>query len=184
MGSQVPYEMATAAVRRLDSEDLLSPEAALSRSWERAAAASLATPLCNAYPRAFRFPNEGARRVRALLRWAHVHAVSRLLRVAASATEIRRTFMSVGCGLGPKQTSLFLRNVGWSSDIAVLDVHLLAYMRMRGLAAEGESVSDLRRYEMLESRLRSYAVGRGEPLGRLDLAIWIVMRTARAERLI
>ncbi len=102
---------------------------------------------------------------------------------ATTARQLRAAFAEARCGLGPKQTSLFLRNVTWSVDIAVLDVHVLAYMRLAGLAIEGDVPTSLRTYEMLETRLRSYAVGRGVSLGLLDWAIWIAMRAARQEGL-
>jgi N-glycosylase/DNA lyase len=90
-------------------------------------------------------------------------------------------FVGLRCGMGPKQTSLFLRNVGWSWDVAILDVHVLSYMRLSRLASEN-SVATLTAYERLEDRLRAYALGRGEPLGRLDFAVWVVMRAASKEK--
>jgi N-glycosylase/DNA lyase len=184
LGSQVPFEMAVAAAGRLRREGLLRSGAWSKPRWLARAVCVLAGPLGASYQRAYRFPNVGARRTMKLLEWTSSNPVGRLLREAGSASTIRAQLMSIGCGLGPKQSSLFLRNIGWSADLAILDVHVLSYMRLRGLAEEGEIPTSLKSYEQLEHRFRAYAGGRGEPLGRLDLAVWIAMRTARAEGLL
>ena len=62
----------------------------------------------------------------------------------------RRLALEVS-GLGPKQASLFLRNVGYGAHVAVLDVHVLTYMYWAGLTETPiASVATLRRYEALE----------------------------------
>jgi N-glycosylase/DNA lyase len=82
-------------------------------------------------------------------------------------------------GIGPKQASLFLRNVGYAENLAILDVHVLRFMRYIGLLRAPEiSVTTLRRYEVAEERLLAYSLGLGWPMATLDVAIWVVMRAA------
>ncbi len=184
LGSQVPFEMSLAAVRRLEREDLLMPlSKGSSRRWEARVEKVLALPLTADYRRAYRFPALAARRLGRLLTTIAVDGIRGLVASATSVREVRLACGDACCGLGPKQTSLFLRNIAWSADHAVLDVHVLAYMRMTGLA-EGGPPTSLKAYEELEDRLRFFARGRGVILGQLDWAIWISMRTARQEGLV
>jgi len=86
--------------------------------------------------------------------------------------------MSLVCGFGPKQTSMFLRNVSSSYSLAILDRHALRFMNMVGLVSEQEMSmsSTLPRYEAIEGRFGRYAVDIGYPTGYVDWAVWIVMR--------
>lgn len=82
-------------------------------------------------------------------------------------------------GIGPKQASMFLRNVGWRHNLAVLDKHVLDFMHIMGLAGSGKSISTLNEYQRLESALQHYADSYSVEMYYLDIAIWVTMRTAR-----
>jgi len=87
-------------------------------------------------------------------------------------------------GVGPKQASMFLRNVAVSYDLAIVDRHVCRYMHLIGLVEGDLRVATIREYEESEAKLRVYATtAMSCPLGVLDWAIWIVMRAAsRIER--
>lgn len=104
------------------------------------------------------------------------------MRTHTDARDLRRELTRLRCGVGPKQASLFLRNVGTSNDLAVLDTHSLRFMRIVGLAPSATPPRDLRDYERREERLRAYALGFAQPMGLFDAALWIVMRAARSAR--
>ena len=100
-----------------------------------------------------------------------------LLRSWATAGEARRSIIEIAAGVGPKQASLFLRNIGFTEDLAILDSHVLRFMHMLGLIDQPtKSIPSLRAYEEHEANLRRYAQLSGWCLGCLDQAIWIVMR--------
>lgn len=184
LGSRVPFLMAAAAATRLQREGLLIAPGGRAQlpQWERVIVSTLSTTLGRGYPHAYRFPHLAGRRLtRLAARLPGPADLRRLLRSVSSSHALRMLFVGLRCGMGPKQTSLFLRNVGWSWDVAILDVHVLSYMRLSNLASEN-SVPTLTAYERLEDRLRAYALGRGEPLGRLDFAVWLVMRAAKKEK--
>jgi len=88
------------------------------------------------------------------------------------------------CGVGPKQASLFLRNVGKADDLAILDSHSVRFMHMVGLSASVAPPRDMRDYEERENCLRAYVAGLAQPMARFDAALWIVMRAARSENVI
>ena len=83
------------------------------------------------------------------------------------------------CGFGPKQASMFLRNIGCTYDLAILDRHVLRYMVMQGLISplRTDSIS-LTQYESIEFAMENYAILLGYSIGYVDLAIWIAMRAA------
>src|SRR5712691_2286879 len=100
------------------------------------------------------------------------------------AHRVREKLVADADGIGPKQASLFLRNIGFSVDIAILDVHVLRYMAMMGLKERCIEMitSKLAHYEQIETVLRGHAAHAGYALGHMDLAIWIVMRTISHDR--
>ena len=92
---------------------------------------------------------------------------------------MRRHLISEISGIGPKQASMFLRNIGLSHDLAILDTHLLRYLEMQSLLdQERLKVGSLPNYERTEQVAIKYADSLGYPVGYLDWAIWATMRAA------
>ena len=86
-------------------------------------------------------------------------------------------------GFGPKQASLFLRRIGYCSDLAILDTHILDYLRLaRGINPKPSALSRLPSYERIEIEFKDIASEFGYPVGCVDLAIWITMRVAKREK--
>jgi N-glycosylase/DNA lyase len=86
-------------------------------------------------------------------------------------------------GIGPKQASLFLRNIGYTTRVAVLDVHILTYMSLFGLTeAPVKSISTIRKYEALEEAFIEHACSCGHAPDCFDLAVWVVLRVAKEEQ--
>ena len=66
--------------------------------------------------------------------------------------------MSATLGIGPKQSSLFLRNIGYAQDLAILDSHVMTYMKLMDLTpTRMKDVSKLATYEDVEERLAGYS---------------------------
>lgn len=85
-------------------------------------------------------------------------------------------------GVGLKQASLFLRNIGYADDLAILDTHVLNYMLLLKLISHIQKrISKLVDYEKTESILQRYAKSLGIQLSCLDTAIWVVMRVYQRE---
>jgi N-glycosylase/DNA lyase len=74
-------------------------------------------------------------------------------------------------GLGYKEASHFLRNVGYD-DVAVLDRHILRTMCKYKLIAAIPRTLTKRSYLEIESRLRFFGAHLEMPLSKLDLYIW------------
>jgi len=105
-----------------------------------------------------------------------------LLCDAQDAQVARRRLTAEVPGLGPKQASLFLRNVGYADGVAVLDVHVLTYMNWIGLIPVPiRSVPTIRRYEILERMFIEHSCTNGFQPDHFDIAVWVVIRTAKKE---
>ncbi len=84
-------------------------------------------------------------------------------------------------GMGPKQASMFLRNVGYTYELAILDRHVLNYMAEVGiLKTDKTAISGILRYREYEGLLQDHAAVLGTKIGLLDWAIWIVMRAKQS----
>lgn len=70
-------------------------------------------------------------------------------------------------GLGYKEASHFLRNVGYH-DIAIIDRHILKFLYQNNLIQEMPKVVTKKIYLECENILKKYQV----PLDKLDLMIW------------
>lgn len=99
-----------------------------------------------------------------------------LLQRSSSPRDARRALVGIS-GIGPKQASLFLRNVGHAEDLAVLDRHILRYMAWCGLTDSTRPIANLRRYEELETSVAVEARRLGIAVALWDLAAWIVVRS-------
>ena len=86
--------------------------------------------------------------------------------------EARRWLVENVKGLGWKESSHFLRNVGYL-DLAILDRHIIANMREHGLVQdEGGKGLTKRRYLEYERLLKEVADRVGMALGEMDLYLW------------
>lgn len=101
---------------------------------------------------------------------------------AGSAREARELLVKQVWGFGPKQASLFLRRVGYCAELAVLDTHILDYLRVaRGIDPKPGALSRLSGYERIEAEFQRVAAEFGHPVGCVDLAMWVTMRVAKRE---
>jgi len=75
-------------------------------------------------------------------------------------------------GLGYKEASHFLRNIGLGADIAILDVHILRNLKKYRVIKEIPASISKKAYLDIENRMRRFAGRIGIPLGELDLLFW------------
>ena len=108
--------------------------------------------------------------------------ISGLLERLGEPREARRVLATTVAGLGPKQSSLYLRNIGFANNVAILDSHVLTYMNWFGLAElPTPYIRSLGEYEALESTFIEHSRYVGHPPEQFDLAVWVVVRTAKRE---
>ena len=74
-------------------------------------------------------------------------------------------------GLGYKEASHFLRNVGYK-DIAILDRHILRVLHENEIIQETPKQLTRRRYFMIENLMQNIAEDLDISLAELDLFLW------------
>jgi len=75
-------------------------------------------------------------------------------------------------GIGYKEASHFLRNIGYSFELAILDRHILRWMARYRLVNRPIKTLTRRRYYMLEMRFRWFARMLRLSPAELDLLLW------------
>lgn len=75
-------------------------------------------------------------------------------------------------GLGYKEASHFLRNIGFGNDIAILDRHILRSLKRYGIIKKIPSLINRKIYLNVENKMRGFSLKIGIPLQELDLLFW------------
>lgn len=187
LGSRVRFEAAYAAVERMERHRLFCEHRRSSRfpQYEQDVMGALFERCepdeLNAYP-FFRVRANQIRRAAERL-YGGRGTLRSFLEDSHDSRDARRRLASEVTGLGPKQASLFLRNIGYAAHVAVLDIHVLTYMNWVGLT-EGaiKSVPTLPKYEALEDAFIEHAYSFGQTPDRFDLAVWVVVKVAKEEQ--
>lgn len=184
LGSQVRHEMAVAATANLEQAGLLDD------AWWRGNRgdgfeSSVFDVLSGRrhdlpYRGRYRFPKARSRQLaqtRDVL--ARIPLCTHLADNEAPK-QLRQSLVTDIPGLGPKQASMFLRNIGRSYDLAILDTHVLRFMDMQDLLPMDQAhIGTVTGYERAERIVVDYANTLGYPAGYLDWAIWATMKAAR-----
>ena len=180
LSSQVPYPVATAAADAIElAELLLAKECDLDELVTALEEVLTHRVVVGGRSVRYRFPGSRARQLAAAYSTVHQRdaSLSNLLASFSDASQTRRWLVYNVPGVGPKQASMFLRNVGITYSLAILDRHVLKYMSALGISDYTQPfVSGMSTYLRLEQTLRDHATRIGYEVGLLDWAIWIVMR--------
>ncbi len=194
-GSQILFEMAVATADRLRELGLIRAglQGKSAEAFERGVAEALSAPLpiiesdgTQRWVRP-RFKNRLASLLTSTVVaiYEQSQSIGGFLFSARSAKDARELLIQHIWGFGPKQASLFLRRVGYCEDLAVLDIHVLDYLKLaRGISLSPAKLGRLSFYEEIEETFREIAFDFGHSLGCVDLATWLTMRVAKREALL
>ncbi len=86
--------------------------------------------------------------------------------------ELREWLVEEVKGLGYKEASHFLRNIGLGEEFAILDRHILRNLNRLGVISEIPTTITKKRYLEIEEKLRRFAEKIGIPMADLDLLFW------------
>ncbi|MHC1604898.1 MAG: N-glycosylase/DNA lyase [Candidatus Methanofastidiosia archaeon] len=75
-------------------------------------------------------------------------------------------------GIGYKEASHFLRNIGRGKDLAILDRHILKNLKMAGIIDTIPSFFSRKKYCEIEKRMEDFAKRIDIPLSHLDIVMW------------
>ena len=190
--SQMKFEVAEAITSRLETRGLLYAACNGTRNegYQESVSASLSeavtvTRASRQWQQRPRFGNRFASFLLSTIATMKDHGITlhQILRDADTAYEARADLIKWVKGFGPKQASLFLRRVGYSFNLAVLDTHIMDYLRTaRGIDFKPYAIARLSSYELVEKDFRRIAERFGHSVGCVDLAIWVTVRVAKQEK--
>jgi len=185
LSSNVPYELAKSAFLHLRDTKLLRPEWIIrSSNSARQIAHELSRRIYlpkkkDGSYRKYRFPNTRAQNIVNAAKTLYLKSsgLFGILKNSSSEREARDFLAKNIAGVGLKQASHFLRNVGYSSSLAIIDSHVVAFLR------EVEAVPQKRIktitpeiYMRLERILQDLCESLDLNLSIFDMAIWHYMR--------
>jgi len=75
-------------------------------------------------------------------------------------------------GMGYKEASHFLRNIGLGEDVAILDTHILKNLKKIGIIKNIPKSMTKKQYFDIENRMRRFSKKINIPLNELDLLFW------------
>ena len=86
--------------------------------------------------------------------------------------DAREWFVRNVKGIGYKEASHFLRNIGHGADLAILDRHILKNLRSLQVIEEVPASLSRRRYLEIEEGMKELSEGVGISMSHLDLVLW------------
>ena len=116
----------------------------------------------------YRFPNKRAAYIVSARK--HREDLAEKIRRGDDEKEIREWLVENVKGLGYKEASHFLRNVGYP-DLAIIDFHILDILARHGIIEEPKTLTK-KKYLEIEQALRNLAKETGLTLSELDLYLW------------
>jgi len=75
-------------------------------------------------------------------------------------------------GIGYKEASHFLRNIGLGENLAILDRHILKNLKLFRVTKEIPNSLSRKRYLEIEKKMREFAEKVKIPMSHLDLLLW------------
>jgi N-glycosylase/DNA lyase len=103
--------------------------------------------------------------------------LSSILKNCTSEHEVRDLLVENIYGIGLKEASHFLRDIGYSNSLAIIDSHVIAFLAELGVVPTNKSngvTPGL--YTRLEGVLQNLCDDLGVDLSIFDMAIWQYMR--------
>lgn len=97
------------------------------------------------------------------------------LKIMKSEESARYHLLKVS-GLGLKESSHFLRNIGYSSSLAIIDVHIISFLKELEIIDTEKSTVTTKEYLELEKIMQHISRKNNLNLSILDNAIWHYMR--------
>jgi N-glycosylase/DNA lyase len=116
-----------------------------------------------------RFHNTKARRLAEA--WIQYPTVAAKLAENRPAEELRQWLVMNVKGIGWKEASHFLRNIGYR-DLAILDRHILKNLKKHGIIRSMPKTLTPKRYITIETNFAKFAREIGITIDELDLLFW------------
>jgi N-glycosylase/DNA lyase len=195
LGSRVLYETVSSCVSYLYQQKLLRPSIIIAEpdKIEKKLANELSRPIFSSFKKnkECRYPYPESRSGYIVQTAVEIYKnngtnLRDILANCRNECEARESIRKKSKGIGYKQASLFLRNISFSENLAILDSHIIKYMILMNIIGDTKdlNISTRHTYVRLEGNLLDYAISKNKPISTLDMAIWVVMRLVQREFII
>jgi N-glycosylase/DNA lyase len=124
-----------------------------------------------------RFPENKARFIveaREMFTGEGAYDLESIVQKGTKAKTVREWFVKNVKGLGYKESSHFLRNVGVGFDLAILDRHILRNLWRHGVTKEIPQSLTKKQYLETEKKMKRFSRDVGIEMGALDLLFWSI----------
>lgn len=185
LSSNVPYELAKSAFLHLRDAQLLRPERIIESpnstkqiAHELSRRIYLPKKKDGSY-RKYRFPNIRAQNIVSAAQTLYLKSsgLFGLLKKARSEREARDFLAKNIAGVGLKQASHFLRNIGYSNSLAIIDSHVIAFLKEVEVVPQRKIKTVTPEiYMKLERILQDLCKSLDLNMSIFDMAIWHYMR--------
>ena len=89
-----------------------------------------------------------------------------------SSFEMRKWIVENVEGMGMKEASHFIRNIGLGQELAILDRHILRILKKLCIIDEIPKTLTMKKYIDIENSMREYAKYINVDMDKLDLILW------------
>jgi N-glycosylase/DNA lyase len=190
LGSGVRYELSLAYANAVQSilDQRISIKCVNSNLLENSIQDVLNAPtyssLNNKTYSRYRYPKRAARYIAESLCniYRKYGTIKNMTEVMATPSDLRRELISLCPGIGPKQSSHYVKNIGLTDNVAILDRHILNYLKLIDeIDICPKQVNRIENYEELERRFINRASKFNHAVSVVDQAMWFVMRALGKE---
>ncbi len=102
----------------------------------------------------------------------NIDSVVKILKTKTDAKRKRDWLVKNIKGLGMKEATHFLRNIGLSENLAILDRHILRKMANLGIINKIPNSMSKKKYIEIERKLQEFSKKIGIPVADLDFVFW------------
>lgn len=131
--------------------------------------------------RKYRFPTIRSKNIvdAAFILYSREKTIIYLIKQFKKGHELRNNLAQNVPGLGFKESSHFLRNIGYSCDLAIIDVHIISFLKILKLLPQKKFVVTPKLYLDIETFMVYISQEYCLNLSILDNAIWHYMRSRK-----
>ncbi len=105
-------------------------------------------------------------------RFAHNNNLSDILNGFENNLDARKWLVNNIKGMGYKESSHFLRNIGKGDNIAILDRHILKNLTLLNVIEKYPASISKKNYLLMENNMREYSEYINIEMNRLDFVLW------------
>lgn len=100
------------------------------------------------------------------------NSIYKNIKNSKSPLELREYLVKNIKGIGWKEASHFLRNIGFGANIAILDRHIIRNLIELGVLKEYPKNLSEKKYEKIEEKMKKLSKDLDIPIDTLDLVFW------------